>query len=168
MLFPDYRARRLRQNEIFRRMVRETTLSVDDLILPLFAVMGKGVKDPIPSMPGHHQLSTDNIIKEAKAAPKGFVMPLVGAVCADMGRREKAQLILDELIEEAQRSYVPASSLAALCLGLGKKDQAFQYLEEAYAKADPSLLLLRISPLADCVHADPRFASLLKLVGFDV
>ncbi|MBW2259237.1 MAG: porphobilinogen synthase [Deltaproteobacteria bacterium] len=68
MLFPDYRPRRLRQNEIFRRMVRETRLSIDDLILPLFAVVGKGVKDPIPSMPGHHQLSTDNIIKEAKAA----------------------------------------------------------------------------------------------------
>jgi len=68
MLFPDYRPRRLRQNEMFRRMVRETRLSVDDLILPLFAVEGKGVKNPIPSMPGHHQLSADHIVKEAKRA----------------------------------------------------------------------------------------------------
>ncbi|MBW2054639.1 MAG: porphobilinogen synthase, partial [Deltaproteobacteria bacterium] len=37
MLFPDYRPRRLRQNDGFRRMIRETRLSVDDLILPLFA-----------------------------------------------------------------------------------------------------------------------------------
>ena len=52
MLFPDYRPRRMRQNEAFRRMVRETHLNVDDLILPLFATHGKDVKNPIPSMPG--------------------------------------------------------------------------------------------------------------------
>jgi porphobilinogen synthase len=68
MLFPDYRPRRLRQNENFRRMIRETRLSVDDLILPLFAVEGKGVKNRIASMPGHYQLSRDHIVNEVKAA----------------------------------------------------------------------------------------------------
>lgn len=68
MLFPDYRARRLRQNEAFRRMVRETVLSVDDFILPLFTIDGKDVKNPIPSMPGHYQLSIDNLIKTCKDA----------------------------------------------------------------------------------------------------
>ncbi len=67
MLFPDYRPRRLRQNENFRRMIRETHLSIDDLILPLFAVEGKGIKKEIASMPGHSQLSCENIVKEAKA-----------------------------------------------------------------------------------------------------
>ncbi|MDX9818663.1 MAG: porphobilinogen synthase, partial [Desulfococcus multivorans] len=68
MLFPDYRPRRLRRNEALRRMIRETRLSVDDLILPLFAIGGKGVKNPIPSMPGHFQLSVDNIVKTAREA----------------------------------------------------------------------------------------------------
>jgi porphobilinogen synthase len=68
MLFPDYRPRRLRQDENFRRMIRETRLSVDDLILPLFAVEGKGVKNAIASMPGHYQLSRDQIVNEVKAA----------------------------------------------------------------------------------------------------
>ncbi len=68
MLFPDYRPRRLRQNENFRRMIRETRLSVDNLILPMFSVEGKGVRNPIDSMPGHYQLSVDNVVKEAKAA----------------------------------------------------------------------------------------------------
>ncbi len=68
MLFPDYRPRRLRQNGAFRRMIRETELSVNDLILPLFAIGGKGVKNPIPSMPGHYRLSTDNLVKKAKQA----------------------------------------------------------------------------------------------------
>ncbi len=68
MLFPDYRPRRLRQNEAFRRMIRETKLSVDDLILPLFAISGKGVKNPIESMPGQYQLSVDNLVKTSKEA----------------------------------------------------------------------------------------------------
>ncbi|MDI6686705.1 MAG: porphobilinogen synthase [Desulfobacterales bacterium] len=68
MLFPDYRPRRLRQNEAFRRMVRETALSVDDLIFPLFVIDGTGVKNPIQSMPGHYQLSIDNLVKTANNA----------------------------------------------------------------------------------------------------
>ena len=68
MLFPEYRPRRLRQNEAFRRMIRETTLSVDDLILPIFAISGQNIKNPISSMPGHFQLSIDNLIKTSKKA----------------------------------------------------------------------------------------------------
>jgi len=70
MLFPDYRPRRLRQNEAFRRMIRETEISVNDLILPFFAIDGVGVKNPISSMPGHYQLSIDNLVKTAKKAYK--------------------------------------------------------------------------------------------------
>jgi len=68
MLFPDYRPRRLRQNEAFRRMIRETHLTVDDLILPLFAISGQNVRTPIESMPGHFQLSIDQLIKTATSA----------------------------------------------------------------------------------------------------
>lgn len=63
MLFPEYRPRRMRQNNAFRRMICETRLSVDDLILPLFVIDGKNIKNPIPSMPGHCQLSIDNLLK---------------------------------------------------------------------------------------------------------
>jgi len=66
MLFPDYRPRRLRQNEALRRMIRETSLSVNDLILPLFVIDGQDVKNPILSMPGHFQLSIDNFLKTAE------------------------------------------------------------------------------------------------------
>ena len=68
MQFPEYRGRRLRKNENFRRLVRETKLSVDDLVYPLFAVPGKSVKKPINSMPGQFQLSVDYIAKEAREA----------------------------------------------------------------------------------------------------
>ena len=68
MLFPDYRPRRLRQSEALRRMIRETSLSVNDLILPLFAIGGQDIRNPIPSMPGHFQLSVDSLLKTAKEA----------------------------------------------------------------------------------------------------
>lgn len=68
MLFPDYRPRRMRLNKAFRRMVRETRLNVEDLILPLFAVNGKDVKIPIASMPGVFQLSSEYVVKAAQEA----------------------------------------------------------------------------------------------------
>jgi porphobilinogen synthase len=68
MLFPEYRARRMRQNNAFRRMIRETELSVNDLILPLFAVEGRDVQNPIPSMPGHAQMSVDHLVAKVREA----------------------------------------------------------------------------------------------------
>jgi porphobilinogen synthase len=67
MRFPIYRPRRLRRNENFRRLVRETKLSVDDLIMPLFIVPGTRVTNPISSMPGIAQLSVDRAVEECKA-----------------------------------------------------------------------------------------------------
>ncbi|MBN2254690.1 MAG: porphobilinogen synthase [Deltaproteobacteria bacterium] len=66
MHYPEYRPRRLRQNENFRRLIRETTLTVNDLIYPLFVTYGKNVKKPIASMPGNFQLSIDHLVKEVK------------------------------------------------------------------------------------------------------
>jgi porphobilinogen synthase len=66
MYYPAYRPRRLRKNENFRRLIRETRLSVDDLVYPLFAVTGKGVKKPINSMPGNFQMSIDHLVKEVQ------------------------------------------------------------------------------------------------------
>ena len=68
MSFPIHRPRRLRNNNVIRRMVRETSLSPDDLIYPLFVTFGKGVKNKISSMPGCFQMSVDNIVKEAQKA----------------------------------------------------------------------------------------------------
>ena len=64
--FPDYRPRRLRANENLRRMVRETRLSVDQLILPLFVCPGRRVENPVSSMPGVAQLSVDLLVEKAK------------------------------------------------------------------------------------------------------
>lgn len=64
--FPVLRPRRLRLNANIRRMVRETTLSVDNLIATLFIRPGQGVQRPIASMPGHAQFSVDTAVREAE------------------------------------------------------------------------------------------------------
>jgi porphobilinogen synthase len=66
--FPSVRARRLRHHAILRELVRETTLTVNDLILPLFVRPGRGIKKEIPSMPGNYQLSVDRLLDEVAAA----------------------------------------------------------------------------------------------------
>ena len=60
------RPRRLRRTRVIRDMVRETTLSAKDFIAPLFVKHGKGIMDPISSMPGQYQFSVDTIVKEAE------------------------------------------------------------------------------------------------------
>ena len=66
MVFPEYRPRRMRINEAFRSLVRETSLSPNNLIYPLFIQSGKKVREPIISMPGIYRLSVDQLAKEAK------------------------------------------------------------------------------------------------------
>lgn len=66
MAFPIDRGRRLRSNPAIRRMVRETSLSVDDFMYPLFVVEGAGIKKEISSMPGVFQMSVDYIVKECE------------------------------------------------------------------------------------------------------
>jgi len=65
MVFPEYRPRRLRKNETFRALIRETRLSASQLIYPLFIMPGKNKREEIPSMPGVFRLSVDQLKKEA-------------------------------------------------------------------------------------------------------
>jgi porphobilinogen synthase len=68
LLHLPHRPRRLRRSDAIRTLVRETRLTPDCFILPLFVVEGKGVRNPISSMPGVYQLSVDEVVKEAKGA----------------------------------------------------------------------------------------------------
>jgi len=70
MSFPETRPRRLRRTEAFRRMVRETSLSVNNLIYPLFICPGKGVRKEIVSLPGQYHLSVDQLAAEADVLGK--------------------------------------------------------------------------------------------------
>ena len=70
MYFPISRLRRTRQNEKLRKMVRETSLSVDKLIFPIFTVEGTKIKKQIKTLPGQYQFSPDMLVKEVEAVKK--------------------------------------------------------------------------------------------------
>ncbi len=67
MKFPDLRPRRLRQNENIRRLVRETRITLDDLIYPIFVCPGERVSEEVPSMPGVYRFSMDRAVEEVKS-----------------------------------------------------------------------------------------------------
>jgi porphobilinogen synthase len=68
--FPSYRPRRLRRTEALRRMVRETRLAPEQLIVPLFVRSGSGVRQPVGSMPGVCQTSVDEMLGDAREAER--------------------------------------------------------------------------------------------------
>ena len=111
MQFPDCRLRRIRKNENFRRLTRETMFSADNLVYPLFVVGGKGVKKPIASMPGHFQLSVDNLVKEAREA-QALKIPalLLFGIPDKKDERASGAYAKDGIIQQAIRSVKEAVS----------------------------------------------------------
>jgi len=102
MYFPAYRPRRLRKNENFRRMIRETKLSVDDLVYPLFVTVGKDVKKPITAMPGHFQMSVDHLVKEVqKAKDSGIPAVLLFGIPERKDETASGAFIKDGIIQQA-------------------------------------------------------------------
>lgn len=65
-VYPFTRKRRMRRDDFSRRLMRESHLSVDDLIYPMFVLEGKGQREAIPSMPGVERVSIDQLLNEAK------------------------------------------------------------------------------------------------------
>ena len=102
MFFPANRPRRLRKNENFRRMIRETKLSVDDLVYPLFVTGGKNVKKPISAMPGNYQMSVDQIVREVKATKElGIPAILLFGLPAKKDERGSGAYARDGIIQRA-------------------------------------------------------------------
>ncbi len=90
----------------------------------------------------------------------------LGYAYALAGNRAETVKILDQLSKAAKKSYVPATSFALLYLGLGQNDEVFKWLEKAYAERCPNLVYLKEDPKFDRLRADPRFAELLRRIGF--
>ncbi len=121
MLFPDFRGRRLRANKNFRRMIRETKLSCDDLILPLFAIEGKEIKKPIESMPEHFQLSCDHIVKKAKEAHDAGVPAIILFGIPDKKdplatRAYAADSIVQKAVKEVKNNVPDILVITDVCL----------------------------------------------------
>ena len=109
MTFPAQRPRRLRSSENIRRMVRETVLSVDDLIYPVFVTHGKGVARPVESMPGIYNYSINMLLKHLDVAARlkipGILPFGIPAAKDEVGSEAYAE---DGIIQQAVRAIKEA------------------------------------------------------------
>ena len=82
------------------------------------------------------------------------------------GRRAEARKILEELKQQAKSKYISPGTIADVYGALGDKDQAFALFDKAYEERDNMVILLKVEPIFDPLRSDPRFANLLRRVGF--
>jgi len=147
MTQPLYRPRRLRESPLLRRMVRETRLGVENLILPLFAVHGRGVRDPVASMPGVSRLSLDELLKEAKdAASMGIPAVLLFGVPQSKDPRGSEAYAEDGIIQQAVRAVKDTIPdllvITDVCLCEYTSHGHCGVVEDGRVKNDPTLELI--------------------------
>jgi len=141
------RPRRLRRSETIRRMVRETILRVDDLIMPLFVVHGRGIRREIPPMPGNYQLSVDQLIREAKEiAALRIPAVLLFGIPERKDAHGSEAYAKDGIIQQAVRAIKDSVSdllvITDTCLCEYTSHGHCGVVEEGVVKNDPTLELL--------------------------
>ncbi len=147
MPYPVFRPRRLRESALLRKMVRETRLDVDDLIYPLFAVHGRGIREPIASMPGQSRLSLDELVKEAKDAA-GMGIPAVFLFGVPKGKdpRGSEAYAEDGIVQQAVRAVKDTIPdllvITDVCLCQYMSHGHCGVVEDGRVKNDPTLDLL--------------------------
>jgi porphobilinogen synthase len=144
---PLYRPRRLRESPLLRRMVRETRLGVENLILPFFVVHGRGVREPITSMPGVSRLSLDELAKEAKdAAGMGIPAILLFGIPASKDPRGSEAYAEDGIVQQAARMVKETIPdllvITDVCLCEYTSHGHCGVVEDGRVKNDPSVELL--------------------------
>jgi porphobilinogen synthase len=147
MPFPIYRPRRLRESPLLRSMVRETALRADDFVCPLFAVHGRGVREPIGSMPGQYRLSIDELLKECKdAASMGIPAVLLFGLPRDKDPRGTEAYAEDGIIQQAVRAVKDTIPdllvITDVCLCEYTSHGHCGVVEDGRVKNDPSLELI--------------------------
>ena len=90
---------------------------------------------------------------------------MLGFALARDGRRKEAQVLLDSLLERAQRGYIPPTSIATIYCGLGDNDQALGWLERGYDARDVRMTFLKVDRRWDALRADPRFVAIARKMG---
>ena len=147
MPFPIYRPRRLRESPLVRKMVRETAIRAEHLMLPLFVVHGRGVRDPISSMPGQARLSIDELLRECKdAAGMGIPAVLLFGLPQDKDPRGSEAYADDGIIQQAVRAVketIPDLLVVTdVCLCEYTSHGHCGVVEDGRVKNDPTLELI--------------------------
>ncbi|GAG50475.1 unnamed protein product, partial [marine sediment metagenome] len=94
-----------------------------------------------------------------------FAVGYLGYGYAMSGQRDEALKVIDRLNELSKEKYVSPFSRALIYMGLGEKDQAFDYLAKAYKERESFLAFFKVWPFFDGLRTDPRFKALLRKMG---
>jgi porphobilinogen synthase len=142
-----FRPRRLREKRLLRTLVRETTLAADDLVYPLFAVHGRGVREPIGAMPGQCRLSIDELVRETKdVASMGIPAVLLFGLPEEKDPRGREAYADDGIVQQAVRAVketVPdLLVITDVCLCQYTSHGHCGLVEEGRVRNDPTLELL--------------------------
>jgi porphobilinogen synthase len=156
MAHPIFRPRRLREKPLLRAMVRETRLSIDDFVYPLFVAHGRGVREPISSMPGQARFSVDELVKECKdAAGMGIPAVLLFGLPAEKDPRGSEAYAEDGIVQQAVRAVkdtVPdLLVITDVCLCEYTSHGHCGVVEDGTVKNDPTLELIARTAVS---HAD--------------
>jgi DNA-binding winged helix-turn-helix (wHTH) protein/TolB-like protein/lipoprotein NlpI len=100
------------------------------------------------------------------SGPDPYLDGLIGFAQASSGNASVARELLHDLRERSKREYVPAFSMAIICIGLKNRDEAFDWLGKAYQDRSTYMVWLKTDPLYDPLRSDPRFNPLMKKMGF--
>ena len=153
MPYPLYRPRRLRESPLVRKMVRETTLKTDDLVYPLFTLHGRGVREPIASMPGQFRLSIDELLKECKdAASMGIPAVLLFGIPQEKDARGSEAYAEDGIIQQAVRAVKETIPdllvITDVCLCEYTSHGHCGVVEDGRVRNDPTLELISRTALS--------------------
>ena len=148
MSFPLHRMRRLRRNEQFRALVRETRLTPESFIFPIFVCPGEGVRGDIPSMPGQYNFSVDNAVSMAQLVAKvgvgGVMLFGIPESKDDVGSGAYAQDGIVQTALRAIRQNVPDLILIGdVCLCEYTSHGHCGLIKDGDVENDPTLELLR-------------------------
>jgi TolB-like protein/class 3 adenylate cyclase len=91
---------------------------------------------------------------------------VLGHAYAVAGKRAEAEKVINDLTEISKQRYFPPYFIALIYVGLNDKDQAFVWLEKAFAEHSSGMTYLKVEPMFDPIRSDPRFQDLLRRVGF--
>ncbi len=103
--------------------------------------------------------------RAARLDDSPLIMAAVGHTHVMAGRRDEALAVLAEMTELASRRHVSSYHFAILNAALGRRDEAFEWLEKSYAAREEALVWLKVDPRLDGLRTDPRFIALQRRVG---
>jgi adenylate cyclase len=114
---------------------------------------------------GKYREAIDQFLQAQQlAGADPYLDGLLGYAHAKSGDAEEANRLLEKLTTRAQNEYVPAYSMALICVGLDQRDRAMEFFSRAYSDRSAYMVYAKADPLLDSMRSDRRFVALLNLM----